>query len=159
MAVNPYAPCPCGSGKKFKFCCQDVVADLQRINSLSRNQPEVALTAIQQLAVKHPDRESVVRELVVMLLRVNRVQDALNACTTFLKAHPDNPSTLLIYADILLQATGFDSSRRIVHRAFQVCTRQFPKEIAQIGNSRRQRIPQSRSPACRPRTRTLRTPP
>jgi DNA-binding SARP family transcriptional activator len=132
MAVNPYAPCPCGSGKKFKFCCQDVVADLQRINSLSRNQPEVALTAIQQLAVKHPDRESVVRELVVMLLRVNRVQDALNACTTFLKAHPDNPSTLLIYADILLQATGFDSSRRIVHRAFQVCTRQFPKEIAQI---------------------------
>jgi tetratricopeptide (TPR) repeat protein len=132
MAVNPYAPCPCGSGKKFKFCCQDVVADLQRINSLSRNQPEVALNAIQQLAVKHPDRESVLRELVVMLLRFNRVQEALKACTDFLKAHPDNPSTLLIYADILLQATGFDSSRRIVHRAFQVCTRQFPKEISQI---------------------------
>lgn len=132
MAVNPYSPCPCGSGKKFKFCCLDVVADLQRIHSLSNNQPEVALNAIQQLAVKHPDRESVLRELIILLLRFNRVQDALNACTNFLKSHPDNPSTLLIYADIHLQATGFDASRRIVHRAFQVCTRQFPKEISQI---------------------------
>ena len=22
MAPNPYDHCPCGSGKKFKFCCQ-----------------------------------------------------------------------------------------------------------------------------------------
>jgi hypothetical protein len=22
-AIDPYAPCPCGSGKKFKFCCRN----------------------------------------------------------------------------------------------------------------------------------------
>ena len=132
MAVNPYAPCPCGSGKKFKFCCQDVQADLMRVVSLSRNQPEIALNQMQQLAAKHPDRESVLRELVVMLLRHNRLQDALKACTDFLKAHPDNPQILLIYADICVQCSGFDASRRIVHRAFQVCTRQFPVEVSNI---------------------------
>jgi tetratricopeptide (TPR) repeat protein len=132
MAVNPYAPCPCGSGKKFKFCCQDVQADLMRVVSLSRNQPEIALNQMQQLAAKHPDRESVLRELVVMLLRHNRLQDALKACTDFLKAHPDNPQILLIYADICVQCSGFDASRRIVHRAFQVCTRQFPLEVSNI---------------------------
>jgi len=21
MALDPYGPCPCGSGKKFKHCC------------------------------------------------------------------------------------------------------------------------------------------
>ncbi|MFM7058364.1 MAG: SEC-C metal-binding domain-containing protein [Planctomycetota bacterium] len=132
MAVNPYSPCPCGSGKKFKFCCQDVLADLQRIVSLSSNQPEIALNQLQQLAVKHPDRESVARELVVMLLRFNRVQDAMNVCTDFLKTHPDNPQILIVFADICLQVSGFDSSRRILHRAFQVCTRQFPQEVANI---------------------------
>ncbi len=132
MAVNPYSPCPCGSGKKFKFCCQEVLADLQRVVSLSRNQPEIALNQLQQLAVRHPDRESVVRELVVMLLRFNRVQDALKVCTDFLKTHPDNPPTLLIYADLCLQCSGFDAMRRILHRAFQICTRQFPLEVANI---------------------------
>jgi hypothetical protein len=24
---SPYEPCPCGSGKKFKFCCRDTWAD------------------------------------------------------------------------------------------------------------------------------------
>jgi tetratricopeptide (TPR) repeat protein len=132
MAINPYASCPCGSGKKFKFCCQDVLADLQRINGLSRNQPEVALAQARQLAAKHPDRESVLRELVVNLLRFRLVDEALQACAQFLKAHPDNPVALLIYADISIQRAGFDASRRIVHRAFQVCTRQFPKEIGEI---------------------------
>jgi len=22
MKINPYSPCGCGSGKKFKFCCK-----------------------------------------------------------------------------------------------------------------------------------------
>jgi uncharacterized protein YecA (UPF0149 family) len=22
-AIDPYAPCPCGSGKKYKWCCRD----------------------------------------------------------------------------------------------------------------------------------------
>ena len=132
MATNPYASCPCGSGKKFKFCCQDVLADLQRIAGLSRNQPEVALTQIRQLATKHPDRESVLRELIVNLLRFRLVDEAIQSCIQFLKAHPDNPLILLIYADISIQRSGFDASRRIVHRAFQVCTRQFPREISEV---------------------------
>ncbi|MEY3174306.1 MAG: hypothetical protein RLZZ436_2220 [Planctomycetota bacterium] len=150
MAVNPYSLCPCGSGKKFKFCCQDVIADLQRIVSLSRNQPEVGLVQMQQLAARHPDRESVVRELIVMLLRFNRVQEALRVCTDFLKTHPDNPATLLIYADICLQASGFEASRRIVHRAFQVCTRQFPREVAQMaGRIGNEFLKTGRMPAAR----------
>ena len=25
--TGPYDPCPCGSGKKFKFCCKATVKD------------------------------------------------------------------------------------------------------------------------------------
>ena len=129
MATNPYSPCPCGSGKKFKFCCQDVVADLQRISGLARNQPEVALAQVQVLAQKHPNRESVIRELLVLLLNSGRVDEATQTCMQFLKSNPDNPSILLIYADISLQRSGFDAARRIVHRACQVSVRQYPREV------------------------------
>lgn len=28
--LRKYRPCPCGSGKKFKFCCLEVTKTLQR---------------------------------------------------------------------------------------------------------------------------------
>ncbi len=29
-SVNPYMPCPCGSGQKFKWCCQKVETYAER---------------------------------------------------------------------------------------------------------------------------------
>ena len=30
MALDPYASCPCGSGKKFKWCCQPIHVQIDR---------------------------------------------------------------------------------------------------------------------------------
>ena len=30
MAFDPYDPCPCGSGKKFKWCCQPVYVQIDK---------------------------------------------------------------------------------------------------------------------------------
>ncbi len=30
MAIDPYASCPCGSGKKFKWCCQPIHAEIEQ---------------------------------------------------------------------------------------------------------------------------------
>src|SRR6185312_15975300 len=27
-SISPYEPCPCGSGKKFKFCCQETIRNI-----------------------------------------------------------------------------------------------------------------------------------
>ena len=32
--LEPYSPCPCGSGKKFKFCCQPIHASLAKAFAL-----------------------------------------------------------------------------------------------------------------------------
>ena len=43
-AVDPYSPCPCGSGQKFKWCCQKVEAYAERAQRLFENgQAEAAL--------------------------------------------------------------------------------------------------------------------
>ena len=33
-AVDPYAPCPCGSGEKFKWCCHKIEAIADRAQRL-----------------------------------------------------------------------------------------------------------------------------
>ena len=35
--VDPYSPCPCGSGQKYKWCCQKVEAYAERAQRLVEN--------------------------------------------------------------------------------------------------------------------------
>ena len=34
MPIDPYAACPGGTGKKIKFCCADLVGDLEQLDRL-----------------------------------------------------------------------------------------------------------------------------
>ena len=50
--VDPYASCPCGSGKKFRFCCQAIYPAIERAFSQFRGgQQEAALRTIDAAAV------------------------------------------------------------------------------------------------------------
>src|SRR3981081_4017607 len=40
--VDPYSPCPCGSGQKFKWCCQKVESYAERAQRLVGNGQDVA---------------------------------------------------------------------------------------------------------------------
>ncbi|MFN9034852.1 MAG: SEC-C metal-binding domain-containing protein [Planctomyces sp.] len=40
MALDSYALCICGSGKKLKFCCQDVLPELSLASTLRDNKKE-----------------------------------------------------------------------------------------------------------------------
>ena len=45
--VDPYAPCHCGSGQKYKWCCQSVEAYVERSQRLLDNgQYELALNPL-----------------------------------------------------------------------------------------------------------------
>ena len=47
MSLDPYAPCPGGTGKKIKFCCPDLVGDLEKwmkdgkLNNVSPGEPKM----------------------------------------------------------------------------------------------------------------------
>src|SRR5262245_35925714 len=60
MNIDPYATCPCGSGKKVKWCCQDIRADIQHaFDQENEGQHEVAMRILEDLARKHPDKPEV----------------------------------------------------------------------------------------------------
>jgi tetratricopeptide (TPR) repeat protein len=60
MPLDPYVSCPCGSGKKFKWCCAPYYAQVEKAFDLERqNQHEAALAAIKELTKSHPDKPPV----------------------------------------------------------------------------------------------------
>ena len=57
MAIDTYAPCPGGTGKKIKFCCSDLVGELDQLDRLiDWDQITAALDQVSRLQEKHPGR-------------------------------------------------------------------------------------------------------
>ena len=38
MPIDPYSSCPGGTGKKIKFCCADLVGDLEQLEKLTEGE-------------------------------------------------------------------------------------------------------------------------
>ncbi|NBW59895.1 MAG: hypothetical protein EBR41_04935, partial [Crocinitomicaceae bacterium] len=50
MAVDLYSACPCGSGKKFKWCCSSVWGPIEKAyESFSKGQVESAIAQMKTL--------------------------------------------------------------------------------------------------------------
>ena len=52
--MDLYDPCPCGSGKKFKWCCQPIYADIEKaFRQDDDGQHDAALQTLDNLAKEH----------------------------------------------------------------------------------------------------------
>ena len=53
--LDPYSSCPCGSGKKFKWCCQPIHENIEKALLQQKNgQHEMALKTIEDVVREHP---------------------------------------------------------------------------------------------------------
>ncbi len=120
MANDPYSACICGSGKKLKFCCQDILGEMQRIEQLRDNQPGVAEQHLRALYKSHPDKDVLVIELAGLVRESGQHDEARELCINFLRRHPDEFRVILLLCELILQTEGFDGARRLIHRAIQL---------------------------------------
>ncbi|HTN01014.1 MAG TPA: hypothetical protein VL132_04005 [Planctomycetaceae bacterium] len=131
MAMDVYAPCPCGSGKKLKFCCADLAEDMDRITRLmENNQPRAALQQLEALAKRHARSSWVESTRILVHLELAEPAAARDLAREFLEHQPDHEFTLVLYATSALQADGYDQAEKLVHRAFQRASRKFPSMVA-----------------------------
>lgn len=53
---DSYSPCTCGSGKKFKWCCQPIHEKVSEVYAMDeQGQHEAALRAMDEIVAAHPD--------------------------------------------------------------------------------------------------------
>ncbi len=112
MAINPYASCPCGSGKKLKFCCSDLASDIEKIHGMiAGDQPHAALKHVEQLLVKQPHRASLLDLRASLELLMKELDAAGRTIETYLAAHPDNASA---HAQATLLAAAVEGGREAI---------------------------------------------
>jgi tetratricopeptide (TPR) repeat protein len=92
MARDPYAPCPCGSGKKFKWCCQPIHIEIDKaFQQFGEGQYETALRTLETIAAQHPDNPEVHGRKAQMLYELERPDEAEAALQKALDLSPGYP--------------------------------------------------------------------
>ena len=77
MPLDPYVSCPCGSGKKFKWCCAPFFPQVEKAFEQDRlGQHETALGTIQELTKSHADQPAVWGYYAQFLYNLGGMQQA-----------------------------------------------------------------------------------
>lgn len=92
MALDLYSPCPCGSGKKFKWCCQPIHVELDKaFRQDEAGQHEAALQSIDQVVAAHSGNPEVWGRKAELLYRNNRPEEAEAALQKAFDINPNYP--------------------------------------------------------------------
>ncbi len=96
MSVDTYAHCPCGSGKKIKFCkCKDSVGDLDRVlNMIDGGQVVPALDRLASILTEHPDAAWALAIRGRLLLDLREYDSLSENAERFIRLQPSNPLAL-----------------------------------------------------------------
>ena len=92
MPLDPYAACPCGSGKKFKWCCQPIHVQIGKaFEQDAEGQHEAALRIMDTLVAEHPSNPEVWGRKAQLLYENDRVDEAEQALEKALQINPQYP--------------------------------------------------------------------
>ncbi len=90
--MDPYQPCPCGSGKNFKWCCQNYYAQVEKArDQFNQGQRETALRTIQNLVDQHPGSAPVLGYQAELLYMDQKPDSADEAIQKAFAISPDFP--------------------------------------------------------------------
>jgi tetratricopeptide (TPR) repeat protein len=92
MALNPYDPCPCGSGKKFKWCCQPIHVPIDEAFRLdAEGQHDAALRMMDDVTTQNPANPEGWGRKAQLLFENNQVEEAEAALQRALDINPNYP--------------------------------------------------------------------
>src|SRR5262245_31639577 len=111
--IDVYQPCPCGSGKKIKFCCHAIIIDMLKVSELQQNrQHQPALKLLETTEKKVGARETWSRAWVgttkaFLLFGMGNVEEARRLTGEVLADLPEHPLAAAVEGLIALSADGY----------------------------------------------------
>jgi tetratricopeptide (TPR) repeat protein len=106
MAIDSYAPCPCGSGKKFKWCCQPLYQELEKAYAQEdQGQHDSALRIMDEIVAKHPDNPEAWGRKAHLLFQLGKLEDSEIALQKALELNANYPFGHLLKG-MMRQAEG-----------------------------------------------------
>ncbi len=92
MAIDQYSICPCGNGKKIKFCkCHDHLAEIAKIDRMIQgDQGVAALDHMNQLLKTLPSEPWLLAMKCELLLKLHETESLEETSAKFIRLQPDN---------------------------------------------------------------------
>lgn len=123
--IDVYQSCPCGSGKKLKFCCHAIAADMAKIADMqAHHQYQMAVTALEGLKKKNlPEvwsRAWVNTTLALIHSRTSRHDEARQLIDEVLDDLPEHPLASAMHGILTLADQGYPAAQGAIYDAFQV---------------------------------------
>lgn len=130
MAVDLYGPCPCGSGKKLKFCCSDLVGEIEKIHRMIEgDQMRAALAHVEQTLRKHPRRASLLDLKIMLETALDDLDAAEKSLAEFEKADPQNPSMWAQKAIVATQRENMPVAVDALQEALALVQQELPLRV------------------------------
>ena len=136
MALDVYAVCPCGSGKKLKFCCHGLEGSIEQVvRHQSAKQYGMALQLLGSLEQKHPQSAWVKNLQAFTLMMDKRGPEAIGPLTKVLQMQPDNLYSIALFGLASFLESGWKNGKMAIQRAFQRCSTEYPHIIYFLARS------------------------
>ncbi len=153
MPIDPYSPCPGGTGKKIKFCCSELVGDLEQLDRLTEGQQyAAALAEVDKLTQRYPGRACLMAHRTRLQLATKQFAEAAAGSMAFLEACPDNPVALgqaavseAIVGRMQEAMALFDQARE---KAGEVTGAEMPQDLVRTAQTLVQAAAQTSHPGC-----------
>ncbi len=105
--VDPYASCPCGSGEKYKWCCQKVEAYAERVQRLlDSGQYESALKPLEEGLAKVPGNPGLLMRKALIHLHLNHIDEADSTLRAILQKNPAHLGASILLTRLALESEG-----------------------------------------------------
>ena len=98
MGLDPYSPCPCGSGKKLKFCeCAVDSADIEKVVvAIDGDQRIAAIDLMDRILLQKPHQKALLALKAMVQFQLRDVPNARKTSAAFLAIAPTNPVALTL---------------------------------------------------------------
>ncbi len=137
--IDPYASCPCGSGKKFKWCCQGIHEQIEKaLTQLQNGQGEAALHTIEDAVKANPNNPEAIGRKAQILHSLGKVDEAESALDTAFALNPSYPYGYLLRGLFRLDEGEHAGAILLFRRATELYAEDAADQLSflfeQIGN-------------------------
>ncbi|MGE3820736.1 MAG: tetratricopeptide repeat protein, partial [Isosphaeraceae bacterium] len=133
--IEPYSPCPCGSGQKFKWCCHKVESYADRSQRLYEGgQIDAALATLDEGLRKEKGNAWLLMRKGFLLIRQDRPEEAKQALREVLQSQPKHFGALVLSTRLIAETEGPVAGGAQFQRALAVLPDSDRPHLASMAN-------------------------
>jgi len=133
MSIDVYAPCPCGSGKKFKWCCQPIYQEIEKAFAQeAQGQHESALRIMDEIVAQHPDNPEAWGRKAQLLYEMEKLEESDKALKKAFEVNPNYPFGHLLQGIMRQQEGEVQGSLLLFRRAAALYDLEARDMLAQV---------------------------